>query len=235
MIVAKASRLPLERTRRRLILKMICACLLLQVVWLLPGQGLAQEGETAEENPPSNEEFVRESVRSLLETVFGDFPEDKPQLLRLGSEEEHPANWLVEDELVSYLVSSEYEVALKQGTSEDTLQESQSLFYRIIELSLRYPEIKRQRFLGGRRVVRKAMLNLSFRLEDTATGKVLWSERVREETSDLIERSMAQSVNNRTYPFLSPSLPDDPQSRYVEPALVIAVVGGLIYLFFASR
>ena len=234
MIVAKANRLPLRRTGGRLILKIICACFMVQAVWL-PGQGLAQEGEIVQENPPSNEEFLRESVRSLLEVTFGDFPDDKSQLLRLRSEEEHPANWLLEDELVSYLVSSEYEVALKPGTSEDNLQESQSLFYRIIEMSLRYPEVKRKGFLGGRRVVRRAVLNLSFRLEEEATGRVLWSERVKEETSDLIERSMAQSVNNRTYPFLSPSLPDDLQSRYVEPALVVAVVGGLIYLFFANR
>jgi len=64
---------------------------------------------------------------------------------------------------------------------------------------------------------------------------VLWSERAKEERSDLIRRSMASSVNNKTYSFLSPSLPDDPQSRYMEPALVVAVVGGLVYLFFANR
>lgn len=235
MIIAKAKKLPSGRTKRGLILKIICVCLLAQAVWLLPGLGLAQEGGTVQENPPSNEEFLRESVRSLLAGTFGGFPDDKSQLLRLRSEGEHPANWLLEDELVSYLVSSEYEVALKLGTSEGTMQESQSLFYRIIEMNLRYPEVKRQGFLGGRRVVRRAVVNLSFRLEDETTGRVLWSERVKEESSDLVERSMVQSVNNKTYPFLSPSLPDDLQSRYLEPALVVAVVGGLIYLFFANR
>jgi hypothetical protein len=109
------------------------------------------------------------------------------------------------------------------------------LFYRIIDLSLSYPQIEREGFFGARLLTRKASLNLSFRLEDGTTGRVLWSEKGKEERSDQIKRSLARSVNNRTYPFLSPALPDDPQSRYLEPAMVIAVVGGLIYLFFANR
>jgi hypothetical protein len=153
----------------------------------------------------------------------------------LKAEEEHPGNWLLEDELVFYLLSSNYKVTLRSTEPNNNLPESWSLFYRIIEMSLNYPKIERKGFLGKRMVTREAWLNLSFRLEDNATGKVLWTKRGKEERSDLIKRSMIKSVNNQSYPFLSPPLPDDPQSRFLEPALVVAVVGGLIYLFFANR
>jgi len=235
MIVAEAKKIFLRGEKRRLILKIILTWFLVQAVILTPLKGFAQNKNSIQENPPSNEEFLRESLRSLLGRTFDDFPQAGSKLLLLKAEEDHPANWLLEDELVSYLLSSNYKVALHSTEPNNNLSESQSLFYRIIEMSLNYPKVKRKGFLGARLVTRKALLNLSFRLEDNATGKVLWTKRGKEERSDLIKKSMIKSVNNQSYPFLSPSLPDDPQSRFIEPTLVVAVVGGLIYLFFANR
>ena len=235
MIVAEAKKIFLRGEKRRLILKIILTWFLVQAVILTPLKGFAQNKNSIQENPPSNEEFLRESLRSLLGRTFDDFPQAGSKLLLLKAEEDHPANWLLEDELVSYLLSSNYKVALHSTEPNNNFSESQSLFYRIIEMSLNYPKVKRKGFLGERIVTRKASLNLSFRLEDNATGKVLWTKRGKEERSDLIKKSMIKSVNNQSYPFLSPSLPDDPQSRFIEPTLVVAVVGGLIYLFFANR
>ena len=235
MIVPEAKKLSFVGMKRHLILKIICAWFLAQVAWLNPLESFAQENKIVQENPPSNEEFLRESLRSLLGRTFADFPQANSKLLILKADEDHPANWLLEDELVSYLLSSNYKVALHSTEPNNNFSESQSLFYRIIEMKLDYPKIKRKGFLGAKLVTRKASLNLSFRLEDRATGRVLWTKRGKEERSDLIKKSMIKSVNNQSYPFLSPSLPDDPQSRFIEPALVVAVVGGLIYLFFANR
>jgi|GEM_PF-830190 len=235
MIVAEAKKFFLRGVKRRLILKIILTWFLVQAVILTPLKGFAQNKNSIQENPPSNEEFLRESIRSLLGRTFDDFPEAKSKLLLLQAEEEHPANWLLEDELVSYLLSSNYKVALHSTEPNNNFPESQSLFYRIIEMSLNYPKVKRKGFLGERIVTRKALLNLSFRLEYGTTGKVLWTKRGKEEREDLIKKSRMKSINNESYPFLSPSLPDDPQSRFIEPALVVAVVGGLIYLFFANR
>lgn len=220
---------------RNIMIKVAWVWFLLCMGWFCCGSVCAEEAIVIQENPPSNEEFLRNSIGSLLERTFADFPNDKSGLLFLKSEEEHPAGWLLEDELVSFLVSSGHQVALQSAASNLDLQESKFLFYRIIDMSLTYPQIKRKGFLGTRILTRTAELNLSFRLEDAATGKVLWSQKEKEEKSDQIKRSQAASVNNKTYHFLSPSLPDDPQSRLLEPALLVAVTGGLIYLFFANR
>ena len=235
MIVPKAKKLSFVGMKRRLILKLICAWFLACVVCLNPLESLAEKKKTVQENPPSNEEFLRESIRSLLGRSFADFPQAFSKFLLLKAEEDHPANWLLEGELVSYLLSSNYQVALHSTEPNSNLLESQSLFYRIIEMSLEYPKVKRKGFFGERIVTRKAWLNLSFRLEDNATGRVLWTKRGKEERSDLIKKNKIKSINNQSYPFLSPSLPGDSQSRFIEPALVVAVVGGLIYLFFANR
>lgn len=224
----------LNRWKASSILKIFLVWLLVELVILIPS-GFGQTDEAGEKNPPTNEEFLRQSVRSLFERTFDDFPEAGSKLLLLQAEREHPANWLLEDELVSYLLSMKYHVALRSSEPEGNLGESNSLFYRIIETRLDYPEVKRKGFLGGRMVSRKTSLNLSFRLEEGDTGRVLWTKRGQEESSDLVKRSVVESLHNESYQFLSPSLPDDPQSRFFEPAFVAVVVGGLIYLFFASR
>ncbi|KPL00945.1 MAG: hypothetical protein AMJ91_02485 [candidate division Zixibacteria bacterium SM23_73_3] len=236
MIVPKAKKLFAIGIKIRLVLKkVILAWLVVFATTFIPLAGFAQNKNATPENPSSNEEFLRESIRSVLGRTFDDFPPANSKLLLLKAEGEHPANWLLEDELVFYLLSSNYQVALHPTAPNDDLSESQSLFYRIMEMSLNYPQIKRKGFLGARLVTRKTWLNLSFRLKDNVTGKVLWTKRGKEERSDWVKKSMIKSVNNPSYPFLSPSLPDDPHSRFLEPALVVAVVGGLIYLFFANR
>ena len=166
MIVPKAKKLFLIGVKRRLVLKIICAWFLACVVWLSHLESFAEEKKIILENPPSNEEFLRESIRSLLGRTFDGFPQANLKLLLLKAEEDHPANWLLEDELLTYLLSLNYQVALHSTERNSILSESQSLFYRIIEMSLDYPKIKRKGFLGERIVTRKASLNLSFRLED---------------------------------------------------------------------
>jgi hypothetical protein len=223
-----------NRWKASSILSIFLASLLVELMILPPG-GFGQTDEAVEESHPSNEEFVRQSIRSLFERTFDDFPGAGSKVLLLQAEREHPGNWLLEDELVSYLLSMKYQVALGPSGTDGNSKESNSLFYRIIEMRLDYPEARRKGFLGARTVSRRSYLNLSFRLEEQTSGKVLWTRRGQEESSDLVKRSMVKSLNNESYPILSPSLPDDPQSRFFEPALVAVVVGGLIYLFFASR
>ena len=227
-------RWPFSRRRQaRLVLGIFLAWMLVESVISIPG-GFAWAEEANEKSPPSNEEFLRQSVRLLFERSFDDFPEANSNLLFLRAEREHPGNWLLENELVSHLLSMKYQVALRSSETDGNSEESSSLFYRIIEMRLDYPQANRKGFLGARMVSRRSYLNLSFRLEE-ATGKVLWTSREQEESLDVVKRSMVESLNNESYPMLSPSLPDDSQSRFMEPALVAVVVGGLIYLFFASR
>lgn len=212
--------------------------LILSVVFLsisLPLQVLADSEEREKENPVSNEEFLRESVRSLFDHAFLDFPRSESRLVLVNSEEENDANWLLEDELILYLQSLNFQVALHSGSGQKEMPEAWSLLYQIIEMKLSYPQVKRKGFFGHKLVTRKAKLNLSFRLQEKESGRLLWIKRETEEKSDVVGKKAIKFLNNDSYPFLSPPLPEDLQTRYLEPALIAAVVGGLIYLFFANR
>lgn len=215
--------------------RIILTLLLIFLTISFPLQVFGETKEQKEENLVSNEEFLRESVRTLLHTAFLDFPGAESRFIFVNSEEENPANWLLEDELIPYLQSLNLQVALRSGDRQKEFQETWSLFYRIIQLKLSYPKVKRKGFLGHKVVTRKAKLNVSFRLEEKESGKVLWTKRETQEESDTVEKRDIKYLNNDSYSFLSPTLPEDSQAKYVEPALVAAVVGGLIYLFFANR
>lgn len=195
----------------------------------------AEDHTVSQEIPPSNEVFLRGAIRSLLEETLVDFPKSPSDFLILKAEEDRPENWLLEDELLSYFLSLNQQVGLTAVDSNRYLPESKLLFYRIIDLKLDYPKTQRKGIWGRRSVTRRAWMVLSFREEDQATGKVLWSHRGEQEKTDIIQRSLIKSLSNHSYPFLYPSFSCDPLSRYVEPALVTTIVGGLVYLFFANR
>ncbi|HEX7401542.1 MAG TPA: hypothetical protein VF369_05125 [candidate division Zixibacteria bacterium] len=213
---------------------LICYLIIAMIGWIAPFS-LAQDKITPQENPPTNEEFLREILRSLFAETFTDFPKLPSDLVVLKAEEDRPENWLLEDELLTYLLSLNYQVGLKAADTNSGLPESKSLFYRIIDLKLDYPETFRKGFLKEKLVTRRAVVNLSLREENPATGKVIWLKRGELEKTDVVRKSMIKSLSNHSYPFLSPSLSGDPMNKYLEPALLTAVVGGVIYLFFANR
>ena len=215
--------------------KVILTLLVIFLTISLPLQVFAENEELKRENPVSNEEFLRESVRTLLDKAFLDFPRTESKFIFVNSEEENPANWLLEDELVSHLRSLNFQVALHPSSRQNERLNAWSLFYRIIQMELSYPQVKRKGFFGHKMVTRKAKLSFSFRLEEKESGKILWTRKETEERSDMVKKHDIKYLNNDSYSFLSPSLPEDTQTKYLEPALVAAVVGGLIYLFFASR
>ena len=190
----------------------------------------------------NNETFLRDAIREYLKQSFSDFPSSTSQTIFLANESEHPAGWLLEQELSSFLISSHFSVALATSTIEtrnsdprSVASEDRNLFYRIIDLKLEYPEIKSKGFLKEKLVTRKACLNLSFQLTERKGGKIIWAKRETKEYSDVIRKGTVKKLHNPAYPFLSPSVPESSLSKYLEPALVTAVVGGLVYLFFANR
>ncbi len=184
----------------------------------------------------NNEIFLRESIQELLKQTFVDFPSGSPRLVFIDPESDHPANWFLQEELISYLTTKGFSVTLAQQESGSEKPENcWDLFYRIIQLKLTYPKVKSKGLFGKKMVTRESELNLSFRLMDTTSGKILWTKRTNHTTFDVIPQKRIAMLENKQYLFLSPELPQSSTRKYIEPALVATVVGGLVYLFFASR
>jgi len=192
---------------------------------LLSSKCLASENSL----PLTNESFLRQTINKVLEDCLKEAPLDS-KLVWLKQEDEDPSGWIVEEEIVSYL-RKKGEVGIGK---EKIKEEDLSLSFRVIKLSLEYPEIKRKKFLGKSWVRREAQILLSFKLSDHQ-GEVLWSKKGEGKDSDLVKMDQIAALNNKHYTFLSPEVPESSWGKLVEPAVVTAVVGALVYLFFANR
>ena len=200
--------------------------MLFWIFTLLPFESRAQEQAL----PLTNENLLRETIVGVLEGCLKYAPFDS-KLVWIKEEGENPSAWIVEEEIVSYLqkrgpVGLEREERIK----EDDLV----LGFRIIRLSLEYPEVKTKKLLGKSWVKRESEVALSFNLCDSQ-GRVLWSKRGEGENSDLVRIDELTDLNNKQYPYLSPEIPESSWGKYIEPAVVTVVVGALVYLFFANR
>ncbi|HVP35610.1 MAG TPA: hypothetical protein VMT04_01310 [Terriglobales bacterium] len=192
----------------------------------LSSKSLAQEKTVT----LTNEVFLRQTIKEVLEDCLKDVPIDS-QMVWVQEEGENPSAWIVREEMISFLSKRGPVGAVKKEGLDDS---SPVLSYRIIKLNLEYPEIKRKKLFGKSWIKRESQVALSFSLSD-ADGKILWSKRGERKNSDLLKKEEILSLNNRQYPFLCPEVPQDTWGKYVEPAAVTVVVGGLIYLFFANR
>jgi len=193
---------------------------------------LFSSGSFAQEKiiPPTNETFLRQTIRDVLEDCLKAAPIDS-QMVWVKEEGENQSAWIVKEEIVSFL-SKRGSVGV--GKKEGRESSSPVLSYRIIKLNLEYPEIKRKKLFGKSWITRESQVAISFSLSDP-DGKILWSKRGERKNSDLLRKEELLSLNNRQYPFLCPEVPESTWGKYIEPAVVTVVVGGLIYLFFANR
>jgi hypothetical protein len=173
---------------------------------------------------------LRQTIKEVLEDCLKEAPIDS-QIVWIKEEGENPSAWIVSEEIVSFL-SKRGPVGI--GREEEGRSPSPILSYRVIKLNLEYPEIKRKKLFGKSLVKREAQVGLSFNLTDSE-GKVLWNNRGERKNSDLLRKEELLSLNNRQYLFLCPEIPQSTWGKYLEPAVVTVVVGGLIYLFFANR
>lgn len=180
--------------------------------------------------PLTNENLLRETIARVLEDCLKDAPFDS-KLIWIKEEGENPSAWIVEEELISYLQKrGPVGLEKEEGIEENDLV----LSFRVIRLSLEYPEVKSKKLLGKSWVKRESQVLLSFNLCDSQ-GRVLWSKRGEKKKSDLVRMDELTDLNNKQYPYLSPEVPESSWGRYIEPAVVTVVVGALVYLFFANR
>lgn len=191
--------------------------------------------------PKTNETFLREMVFELLNKSVWEVMPQTGDTLYLAEEGKHPGSWLLKEELLShFIMQNKKEVFLLDSTGSSNLASPSSesreiLRYRLTELEVSYPRAERENFLGKKFIVRQGKVAAFFYLVNATSGEVLWQNRGENVKFDKIGADDLKKVENGNFSFLSGELPSGATKKYVEPAIVTAVVGGLIYLFFANR
>ncbi|HIM56021.1 MAG TPA: hypothetical protein EYM39_04885 [Candidatus Latescibacteria bacterium] len=140
-------------------------------------------------------------------------------------QEEAEENWIVEHLLLEELLSRGFEVTLDSTASGS---DGVELSYRIVDLSV----TGSSGILGGH-IERRCRLPLALRL--TSGGELRWQTEAKSEIADFVPKSRIEVLQSSSYDFADTELEEKNWGKFVEPIIVSAVLGSLIYIFFTNR
>src|ERR1043166_426575 len=159
----------------------------------------------------------------------------------LAPARDHPLNFVLEHALLKALSRRGADVTVRHSPiPDDSLK---SLFGRpgdpVIEYTLGSAKATYLRLVGllpGRvKIERPPLVAGSLGLRDPNSARVLWTADIGQNFVDRFARNQLPLVEEERYPDLKSELPQRNADKVVEPMVVVAVVGGLVALFFQNR
>jgi len=109
----------------------------------------------------------------------------------------------------------------------------------VIEYTLGSAKVTYLRFVGilpGRvKLERQSLVTGSIAMRDPNTSRVLWTADIGQNFVDRFARNQQALVEEERYPELKSELPQRNVDKVLEPIVVVAVISGLIALFFQNR
>ena len=159
----------------------------------------------------------------------------------LAPARDHPLNFVLEHSMLKALARRGVDVTVRRTPiADDSLK---GLFGRpgdpVVEYTLGSARVTYLRFVGvmpGRvKIERQALVTGSISVRDPNSARVLWTGDIGQNFVDRFARGQVQMVEEERYPELKSELPQRNVDKVFEPVLVVAVVGGLVALFFQNR
>jgi hypothetical protein len=109
------------------------------------------------------------------------------------------------------------------------------LVFEVEEARVDYPRMYRSGVFGGQHVERRAMARVSARLLREGTRAVSWVAVADTSLTDVVPRGDLKFLEDATRPETRGTVPTSDWTKIAEPALVVALVVGLVALFYSNR
>ena len=179
---------------------------------------------------PSNMDLLMEMVQVAAEDALDEMIVSKEvdsPVIFVADEGKHDANWLVRHALSERLLDRGFSVAI-----DSTLNKSSRfrLSFRVLDMG-----ITARSGLRGNFAERQSRITLILKLNDELNHKVLWQNEITKVSSDKIPKRYLELLQHSDHKFAKTDLEEQSWNKFVEPMVVSAVLGGLIYLFFSNR
>jgi len=144
---------------------------------------------------------------------------------------DHKANWFVESSLLKQLTEKGFSVVPSNSTVDGCRY---MLSYKILELGVSY--LGNHGLWDSSEIRRLSKVNISFELHDLNSGEVVWVKEVNDQLLDSFGKEKLELVESSAYGFTSSKLEGgNILGRILEPIVVSAVVGWVIYLFYTTK
>ncbi len=175
-----------------------------------------------------NEVFVRKSLESFFAETLEGLPFAGEEEISLGYA---GPSW---DDL-NVSGSALYSVLRSTGPKLSTQPDSAaaaSLRFRLSEIEFSYENRNGGLFSRGD-LYRVLKVACSFSLSKNQSP--IWEDYLIREYREKIELQDRERIESSSSPLFNAELPPGPVQKLWEPVIVTSIVGGLVYLFFASR
>ena len=189
----------------------------------------------------TNLQLVTTVANVSFQRALAPAPLDSGGRVVLAPAESHPLNFVVEHTILRTLARRGVTATVRRsilpddslvavaGPRGDPVLEYQLASARVTYLRLRG-------WLPGRvKIERQALVEGGITLRDPATATVLWTGDATHNLVDAFPRSQLPLVEDARYTDLKADVPDRSAGKALEPIVVVAIVGGLVALFFQNR
>lgn len=191
--------------------------------------------------PLTNLQLITTVANVGFQRALASAPLDSGGHVALAPAESHPLNFVVEHAILRVLARKGITATVRRsvipddslmavaGNPGDPVLEYQLASARVTYLRLRG-------WLPGRvKVERQALVEAGMTLRDPATSRVLWTGDASHNLVDAFPRGQLPLVEDARYTDLKGEVPGRSAGKVLEPIVVVAIVGGLIALFFQNR
>ena len=191
--------------------------------------------------PLTNLQLVTLVAKTAFDRGLTAAPLDSGSHVMVAPAENHPLNFVVEHAVLRHLARRGVSATVRRtmvpddsvmaiaGNPGDPLLEYQLASARITYLRLRG-------WLPGRvKIERQALVEGALTLRDPVSSRVLWTGDAGHNLVDAFPRSQVALVEDQRFEGLKAEVPGRTVDKVLEPVLVVAIVGGLILLFFENR
>ena len=154
---------------------------------------------------------------------------------------DHPLNFVLEHAMLKALSRMGVDVTVRRSPiPDDSLR---VLFGRpgdpVVEYTVGSMRVTYLRYIGilpGRvKLERQSLVTGSITMRDPNSSRVMWTGDLGQNFVDRFPRNQVKLVEEERYPDLKAELPSRSVDKVLEPVIVLAVVAGLVALFFQNR
>ena len=193
--------------------------------------------------PYTNLQMVALVADIAIDRALTSAPLDSGARVVLAPAESHPLNFLVEHAILRHLAKRRVVATVRRSVVPDDslMAVAGNPGEPILEYQLATARVTYLRLVGwlpfsGRvKIERQAMVEGGLTMRDPRTSVVLWVGSPSHNLLDRFPRDKLQLVEDQRYSDLTGSVPQRDAGKVLEPLVVVAIVGGLIALFFQNR
>lgn len=193
--------------------------------------------------PYTNLQMVGLVADIAIDRALAAAPLDSGGRVVLAPAESHPLNFLIEHAVLRHLSRRGVVATVRRSIIPDDslMAVAGNPGEPILEYQLATARITYLRLVGwlpfsGRvKIERQAMVEGGLTMRDPRTSVVLWVGEASHNLLDRFPRDKQQFVEDQRFSDLTAAVPERDAGKVLEPLVVVAIVGGLIALFFQNR